>query len=259
MEILPDLSICVIARKGEETIVGFLDSLYATPGYADLQVVVVLADSVLAGELGEKFPEAILYEEKDISAPDAVLYNRAMRFATGRYLAVAGEDVLCSPAAMERLLEFMEDEPDIGVIGPKLLLPSGAVVDSVRHFLSFPALVLLDCLPWDWPLANFVRRRQFLTDWDRDSSREVEWLSSLFLVFRREVLDEIGSLDERFVCRFGDLDYCHRARRAGWHNYFLHDAEVFLVNSPEQDVAVRWQVAVDGLRFLLRKWRALLA
>lgn len=258
MEILPDLSICVIARQGGEMIRGFLRSLFDAPGYVDLQVIVAVADRVLAAELGREFVEALICEEKDLAAPDTVLYNRLMQLATGRYLALVNENVRSPAVALERLLDFMEDEPDVGLVGPRLLLPSGAVAGSSRCFLSLPALVLLDCLPARAGVIQFLWRRHFLTDWDRASSREVEWLSDLFLLFRREVLEEIGPLDESFAWRYGDQDYCHRALRVGWHNQFLHDAEMILAKVPEQEKGNGWQVLLDGVRFLGKKWRRVL-
>ena len=257
MEILPDLSICVIGRRSEEVITGFLRSLFAAPGYADLQVIVILADSDLGEKLGQEFSEALIYEESDLSAPDTVIYNRALQFATGRYLALVSENVVCEPAVLERLLNFMDDEPDIGLIGPRLLLPSGDVAGSVRLFLSVVSFLLIECSSQDLPLAKVVRQRHLLADWSRDSSREVQWLSGVFLLFRREVMEEIGLLDEGYVDQYGDLDYCYRARRAGWHNHFLHDAEMGLLDAQEQDLRLDSQRILDGLRFLIKKSRSL--
>jgi len=254
MEILPDLSICVIARQGGEMIRGFLRSLFDAPGYVDLQVIVAVTDRALAAELGREFVEAMICEEKDLGAPDTVLFNQLMQLASGRYLAMVSENVRSPAVALERLLDFMEDEPDVGLIGPRLLLPSGAVAGSTRRFLSLPALLLLDCLPTRAGLIKSLWRRHFLTDWDRASSREVEWLSDLFLLFRREVLEEVGGLDQSFACRYGDLDYCYRARRAGWHNQFFHEAEMVLAKVPELEREDGWQVLLDGVRFLGKKW-----
>jgi len=258
MDILPDLSICVIARQGGEAVRGFLHALFAEPCYVDLQVIVAVADKTLAGELGREFAEALVCEEKDLAAPDPVIYNRALQLATGRYLALVSGEVRCIPAALERLVDFMEDEPDIGLVAPRLLLPSGAVAGSARRFHSLTSFLLLDCLATTSPSVNSLRRRHFLTDWDRASSREVEWLASPFLLFRREVLADIGTLDEGFACRYGDLDYCYRARRAGWHNHFLHDAEMRLAALPEPDTGADLQVLLDGCRFLGKKWGSLL-
>ncbi|MDH4322370.1 MAG: glycosyltransferase, partial [Desulfobulbaceae bacterium] len=173
MEILPDLSICVIARRGGEALREFLRAIFAAPGYVDLQVIVAAADGDLAAELGREYSEALICEEKDLAAPDTVIYNRALQLATGRYLALVGEDVRCAPAALERLIDFMEDAPDVGVVAPRLLLPSGAVAGSARRFHTLASFLLLDCLAATSPSVNTLRRRHFQTDWDRASSREV--------------------------------------------------------------------------------------
>ena len=259
MEILPDLSICVIARHDREMITGFLRSLFDAPGYVDLQVIVMVADSDLAKELGREFAEALICEEKSLALPDAFLYNRALSLATGRYLALVNEAVVASPAALERLVDFMDDSPDIGLAGSRLVLPSGEVAPSVRRFHSLASLLFLDCLSLKLPLVSRLRRRHFLADWNRESSRNVEWLSSHFLLFRREVLEDIGPLCEGYARQYVDLDYCWRARRAGWHNHFVHDVEMALLEDPGEAVAVCRETLLDGCRFLGRKLSGILA
>jgi hypothetical protein len=65
-----------------------------------------------------------------------------------------------------------------------------------------------------------------MTDWDHNSVREVHWVSGAALLIRRDVLDSIGLLDERFFMYCEDMDLCRRARHAGWQVLYYPEAEI---------------------------------
>jgi len=258
MDIQPDLSVCVVARQGPALLRDHLHALLACADPLALQVIVVVASgSSLAKELSREFPEILVYEEADSVRPAARarVHNRALALAAGRYLALLSDTVLCRPDCLRRLVEFMDEEPDVGLVGPRLRKADGVPLLSARAFPSLLSLLLLES-----PLASFLptvywRRRYLYADWDRESSREVGWLAGDCLLFRREVLGDIGPLDEGSGDVFADLDYCWRARRAGWHIVFRHDAEAVLAG--DDSVAGVGKIVAGG-RFLFRKWFRLL-
>ncbi|MDH5297528.1 MAG: glycosyltransferase [Desulfobulbaceae bacterium] len=256
MDIQPDLSVCVVARHDRATLFGHLGALYGTADPLGLQaIVVVKAGEPLAAELGRCFPEALVYEDEDFAAGSVTLLNRAMELATGRYLVLVDDTAICSPGCLQRLVDFMDDEPEAGLAGPKLLLSDLSPLPFPRPFLSLPALLLVESPMAPIPAAASLRHRHLLADWDRCSSREVEWLSGACLMIRREVWEEIGPLDEGFEQGYADLDYCWRARRAGWHLHFRHDAEMVLTQAPAGEPAPpSWKKLAAGSRFLGKKW-----
>jgi GT2 family glycosyltransferase len=54
----------------------------------------------------------------------------------------------------------------------------------------------------------------------------VDWVSGACMILRRQALEEIGPMDERFFMYFEDADLCRRAREAGWLVYYLPQVEV---------------------------------
>jgi len=69
--------------------------------------------------------------------------------------------------------------------------------------------------------------RKFLNlDWDHSGIRDVDWLSGACLLHRREVLDQLGSLDEQFYMYFEDVDFCRRAHEKGWKVQYQPECRV---------------------------------
>ena len=257
MDIVPDLSVCVVVRHGRETLFEHLRALQACADPLALQIIAVVAGGgPLAGEVSGAFPEILVYEEAEWSPP-AMACNRALEFGAGRYLALVADSLICRPDCLRRLVAFMDEEPEVGVVGPRLLDADGAVLPSAQAFPSLLSLLLLEGPLAGLLPAGYWRRRYRYDDWDRSSSREVGWLSGDCLLFRREVLDEIGPLDEAFGSGRGAvLDYCWRARRAGWHISFRHDAEA-IRTGPAAAGTAEARLA-DSCRYLGRRWLGLL-
>jgi len=120
----------------------------------------------------------------------------------------------------------MKAHPDVGVIGPRLVRPDGSVDESAYRFPT----------PWipvyrRTPLGktSFGKRalaKYLLDDFDRRSTRDMDWVLGAVLMIRREAMDKVGVLDERYFLYFEDTDWCRRFWKAGWRVVYLADAEM---------------------------------
>lgn len=133
-------------------------------------------------------------------------------------------DTIVRPHALEKLVNFMDEHPDAGACGPRLVYPDGRLQASCR---SFPSLWRHFCdmsgLETFFPksiLGNFETRFSY----DRDA--EVDQPMGAALVVRREAINKIGMLDERFTLYYNEVDWCSRIKEAGWKIYFVHSAEI---------------------------------
>jgi GT2 family glycosyltransferase len=187
--------------------------------------------------------------------------NRACRLAKSRYLSFWNEDLRPQPGSLDSLIRFLDDTPEAGLAGPRIVDAQGMVQPSAR---SAPSLATILCLHTPLgrllPAASRILARHLLLDQDHLRPFEPEWLLDTCLVIRREVIEEIGLLDEGFAGRYGDADYCQRARRAGWHLHYLAEA-VVLQSGPEASPARGSttlgntpRLAGDCTRLLLKKW-----
>jgi GT2 family glycosyltransferase len=116
----------------------------------------------------------------------------------------------------------MENHPDVGASGGKILNPEGNV-EPFRSAKSFPTPLskfFVDIhLDKIFPGIRFFGRYS-LTGWDREDAREVDVLSGAFLFIRKETVENVGLLDERFFLLAEDLDWCRRIKQKDWKIMF---------------------------------------
>jgi hypothetical protein len=130
--------------------------------------------------------------------------NVAYRHATGRYFLLLNSDTVVAPGSLTELVRFADAHARAGLIGPKLLNPDGSLQFSCRHFPTLAAGIFRHT-----PLARFEPKGRYTADylmesWDHASVRQVDWLSGACLLARREMIEEIGGLDDGYFMYFED-------------------------------------------------------
>jgi GT2 family glycosyltransferase len=126
-------------------------------------------------------------------------------------------DTLLPAGGLDALVQRLREHPEAGIVGPKLLRPDGSMHLACRRSFPTPPVAF-------YRLSGlsrlFPRSRRFgqynLTYADPDQAMEVDAVCGACLLIRRAVIDRIGLLDERFFMYGEDLDWCLRARQAGW-------------------------------------------
>jgi N-acetylglucosaminyl-diphospho-decaprenol L-rhamnosyltransferase len=131
------------------------------------------------------------------------------------YLLVCNPDTELGDGAVSALLAWLAAEPDLGVVGPRLLNPDGSVYPSARTFPD-----LLDAMGHGFlgllaPANRFTRRYRML-DWDHRDRARVDWISGACMVARRTAWDAVGGFDPAYFMYLEDVDLCWRLRQAGW-------------------------------------------
>jgi hypothetical protein len=151
--------------------------------------------------------------------------NVGIRHCGGKYVCLINSDVVVPEGCLEKLVQYMEEHPDIGVLGPKMILPDGSVGQSC---MGFPTVA-----SWLWRALGldvlFKHSRRFgaylMTYFQYDRVADVDVLTGWFWVVRREAMDQVGLLDERFFMYGEDIDWCRRFNNAGWRVVFYPHAE----------------------------------
>ena len=147
--------------------------------------------------------------------------NRGLEKTRGRYVLWLNPDAEILDGGMAELLRYLKGEPDVGIIGPQIVDPDGGIQLSCRSFPSYRTVLFHRySLLTRWFPDNCYSRHYLKTGWDHAGIREVDWVSGACLLHRREVLDDIGGLDERFFMYCEDVDFCLRARQAGWKVHY---------------------------------------
>ena len=262
-DIEPDLAICLIHNPANpEGLFPFLDALLPLADQVALEIIVVAGqpEHPTLARLERAFPEITILENSG-GDHQALARNHACRLATARYLSFWDETLRPQPGCLDALVRFLDENPDAGLVAPRIVDTHGMVQPSVR---SAPSLATLLCL--HTPLGKLIAaapsiiKKHLLLEQDHLRTFEAQWLLDTCLVIRREVVEEIGLLDEGFFAHYADADYCLRARQAGWHLYYLAEAVALQTGAAPSPAPVipsagkLPRLVGDCTRLLLKKW-----
>lgn len=156
--------------------------------------------------------------------------NQAMRKARGRYFFLLNSDTLVIDDSVQRLVDFMEREPRIGIAGCKLLFEDLSLQGSCSRFPSLKLALLEDLMLYKFMSRG--RQGEVLLNgyWAHDHTRDVDAVWGAAMMVRREVVDQTGGFDERIFMYGEDLEWCMRVNDQGWRITFVHDCRVVHLN-----------------------------
>lgn len=141
--------------------------------------------------------------------------NLGMAAAAADTLLLLNPDTEVCKDSLITMLGFLQQDPGTGIVGPHTLNTDGSHQSTRRRFPTLMTGTFEST--WLSILApSGVFDRYFMRDTDDDDILEVDWVQGSALMLRRAVLQDIGGLDEGFVMYSEELDFCRRAKEAGW-------------------------------------------
>lgn len=175
-----------------------------------------------------EFPHVIFTQNRE-NLGFAKGVNQALKQGRGDYVILLNPDTWLTENFFETAISFMQNNPDVGVTGPKILDIDGKLQNSAR---SFPT-----------PLTAFFGRSSFLSrifpknpitsrnllslKSDGKTPMEVGWVSGACMVVRRRAIEKTGLLDERFFMYWEDADWCRRMWDKGWKVIYNPGATIY--------------------------------
>lgn len=178
------------------------------------------------------------------------------------YIMLLNNDVVIKNAFWQPLVEFLEENDKVGVVGPKIYFAPGYEFHRERYSPKERGRVIWYAggeIDWDNVLAyhrgvDEVDRGQY------DRPEETEFVSGCCLLARREVWEKVGLLDEKYFLYYEDSDFCLRAKKKGWQVFYFPGAKIWHLNagssscgSPLQDYFITRNRLLFGLRWA--PWR----
>ncbi len=222
-----DVSVCIVTYQAHELLRDCLISLRKNTALT-FEVIVVDNGSSDGTEqmVRQEFPDILFLENKRNEGFTRPM-NQALQRARGRFLLQLNPDTLLLPYAIDRLVEFMETHPEVGICGPKVLNSDLTMQKPCRRGDSRPWAVIT----YFSGLASFFPRSKLfgqylMTYVDENLTHPVGGVSGSCMLIRREVIDQIGYLDERYFAYQEDADYCLTARQAGWQVYYVAHSQI---------------------------------
>jgi GT2 family glycosyltransferase len=156
----------------------------------------------------------------------AAANNQGIAVANGRYVLLLNSDTIVLDRAIERTIAFAEKHLDTAVVGCRVLNPDRTLQNSCFMFPSILNWVLFSSYLYRLFPDNRFFGRELMTWWARDDAREVDVVTGCYMLVRKEALDQVGAMDERFFMYAEETDWCYRFKAKGWKNRFTPDAEI---------------------------------
>lgn len=225
------LSVIILNFNTREYTLGCLQSIKEQnmdPKGDELEVIVADNGSTDGSieAIQEKFPWVKIIENKE-NIGFAAGNNRAIKKARGKVILLLNSDTVVFPDSFEKMLEFMDKVKDVGAATARLELSDGALDLACHRGFPTPWNALTYFLRLERAFPNIRLFSGYHQTWkDFDKVHQVDAISGACFFLRKEVIGEIGLLDEQYFMYAEDLDWCMRIKNAGWKIYYNPEVKI---------------------------------
>lgn len=223
-----ELSIIITSYKNPELLKVCIDSVRKNISLADYEIIV--ADSATEEKtemlMREDYPEITFIASKDNIGFSGTV-NNGLKMARGEHILILNGDVIVVKNSIEKLLEFVKSNPQVGIAGPQLLN-----FNSVLQFSSFRFYTPLTIIYRRTGLGKLGFAKKHLEwfmmkNFDHQSIQEVDWVMGSALMTSRKAVQKIGLMDLQFRLYFEDTDWCRRFWENGYKVVYFPEAKVY--------------------------------
>ncbi len=231
------LSVVIVNHNTKAFLENCLSSLLNTMPLVDYEVLVVnnTPSDGSSQMVAERFSHVRFVDNQNPQG-FAQNTNMGMKLTNGRFVWLLNPDTLVQPGTCETLLGFMAKHPRAGMVGPRYLNANGSI--EPLSCCRFPSLAT-DFLQ-DLFVSQIFRHYSFLAGplypqvW-KDLPFPVDSLVGASILVRRQVIDQVGYLDESFFMFLEETDWCWRVRQAGWEIWHIPQSVIVHFGSGSAD------------------------
>jgi GT2 family glycosyltransferase len=239
----PPLSVIIVSYRCKDLVLDCLASLDADPDTADTEILLLdnasrdgTVDAVRAAH-----PRVSVTELTD-NVGFARANNLGLRAARGQDVLLLNPDTVVPVGTLDACLRALRDAPSVGMLGCKLVQPDGRLDHACKRGFPTPASALWHFMGLSRALPSSPRFAAYTAGHiDPDRVSPVDAINGAFMLIRREALDDVGPLDERFWMYGEDLDWCRRFWDHGWQVLYWPGATVVHVKGGSATKSRGWR------------------
>lgn len=262
---MPDISCLIVTYNNESTISDCIQSIKKDLNSFSCEIIVIDNMSnddtvpVLKNILKDD-PQNIRLIENLFNLGFARAVNQGLTVVNGKYVLLLNPDAMILKGFFRFLMSFLDDNPEIGIVGPQHLNVNREIAPSCREFPGHLSLLFrlsgLDLLFSKNRVLNGWKMGYF----DHKASRIVDQLMGAAMMMRKKDMESVGYLDEQFKMFFNDVDICKRFLKHGKSSYFLPDAKITHIvghsvrQKPVTMIVSSHRAYVRYLRKYFRNW-----
>jgi hypothetical protein len=221
------LSIIIVNWNNKDILRDCLNSIYHTHNDSEYEIIVVdnHSENGSVELIKSEFTNVVLLGNVE-NLGFTKANNQAIKIARGNYILLLNNDtVVTNTYCFDRMIELMEKNPQVGILGCKLLYPDGTLQSCGE---SFPSV---------WGI--FKSQILFTKTWKRLGKskqgdthfKKVDFVCGACLMTRKEILDKVGLLKEKYFMYGEDVEFCYRVHKAGYEIGVLTNESIIHLHS----------------------------
>lgn len=235
-----------------------LASLQALPEYDLIEKIYVVDnasddDSLVVAKQAMTDEVKVRFIDLNSNIGFAAGNNRAISLAQKEcakdcHIWLLNPDTEVQPGALKTMISVLDQQTDVGIVGPKLLNTDGTLQPSVR---SFPTMVIFTLFftKLNRLLHNTSLWRRYMNlDFDYNHAQAVDQVMGASFLIRNTAVQNVGLLDEKFWVWFEEVDYCRRAQNKGWVVWYTPEATVVHHGGASFSQLIGWQKTLPWIR-----------
>jgi GT2 family glycosyltransferase len=221
------LSIIIVSWNVCDYLVDCIESILKNCRLLQFEIIVVDNASTdgTVDLIKNKYPGLILFTN-GTNKGFAYANNQGIRQARGRYLLFLNPDTIIKPDAVEKMLVFLEQNKDVGAIGPRLLNKDLTIQHSVRTFPTFRSALYRHTILRYFGLFKNHHEKWRMKDFKSDRLTDVDQLMGAAILAEKDLVLKVGGFDERFFMYYEEIDFCYRIKKAGYRIVFFPDVSI---------------------------------
>jgi len=213
------LSIIIVSFNAKADLARCLESLHSAPLRAAHEIIVVDNHSADGSAEATRAWPVVRVIENDANVGFARANNIGIRASTGDNILLLNSDTIVPPGAIDRLLDILNQHPDVAIVGPRLVDAAGRAELSFGRTLG----------PFNERRQKSRIRRPAVVEALTRRAHSPDWVSGACLLVRRADAEAVGLLDERYFMYVEDVDFGVAIRARGRRVLFTPEVEVLHV------------------------------
>lgn len=223
------ITVIIITWNAKNFLINCLESLHKENSSEIFELIIIDNNSTDGSlEYIEKnFPHAILIKNRSNKGVGPAR-NQGLKIAKGKYVLILDVDTkFLTLNGLQLLYDFMEQNRKVGIVGAKLLFPNDEIQHSCRRFPSV-VVKLFNRFEKVGKIKNSdALKEHYMLDKDHEKIQKVDYVIGAFQFIRKEVIDKIGYYDEKIFYGPEDIDFCLRAKKAGYDTYYFPEVTLY--------------------------------
>ena len=246
-------SIIILSYNTKDLLTQCLTSLYDhLPNDAEVIVVDNASSDGSVSMVKKDFPRAhVVQNDRNLGFGLGIMSG--VKKSNGKYLLFLNSDAMIKDDGLGKMIQFMDSDSQIGVLGGLLLNDDGSQQRSFGSFYTLPSVFLMlvggDRMEMGFDTLNREGNQENKTAFESD------WVSGGFMLIRREIFDTINGFDKQFFMYIEDMELCYRVKQSGYKVFVFPQATVVHRGQGSSNRSFAIQHIYRGLRYFYKKHR----